>query len=114
MHTFNDPAITVRYVDDAGNVLDRIPERKGFATVMPPPEILRPLESVTDSLWPRAPVIPIMDTGASDSIYTMAAGIPSYGISGIAIDQDDIRAHGKDERVRASCLTMGADFITAI
>ncbi len=110
MHTFNDPAITVRYVDDAGNVLDRIPERKGFATVMPPPEILRPLESVTDSLWPRAPVIPIMDTGASDSIYTMAAGIPSYGISGIAIDQDDIRAHGKDERVRASSFYDGVDF----
>jgi acetylornithine deacetylase/succinyl-diaminopimelate desuccinylase-like protein len=110
MHTFNDPAITVRYVDDAGNVLDRIPERKGFATVMPPPEILRPLESVTDSLWPRAPVIPIMDTGASDSIYTMAAGIPSYGISGIAIDQDDVRAHGKDERVRASSFYDGVDF----
>ncbi|HTS49497.1 MAG TPA: M20/M25/M40 family metallo-hydrolase [Bryobacteraceae bacterium] len=110
MHTFNDPAITVRYVDDAGNVLDRIPERKGFAPVMPPPEILRPLESVTDSMWPRAPVIPIMDTGASDSIYTMAAGIPSYGISGIAIDQDDVRAHGKDERVRASSFYDGVDF----
>jgi len=110
MHTFNDPAIAVRYVDDAGNVLDQIPERKAFAPVMPPPEILRPLESVTDSLWPGAPVIPIMDTGASDSIYTLAAGIPSYGISGIAIDQDDVRMHGRDERVRASSFYDGVEF----
>ena len=105
-----DPVISVQYVDDAGNVLDKIPERKGFAPVMPPPDILRPLERVSDGLWPGAPVIPIMDTGASDSIYTMAAGIPSYGISGIAIDQDDVRAHGRDERIRVSSYFDGVDF----
>jgi hypothetical protein len=48
-----------------------------------------------------------METGASDSIYTTAAGIPSYGINGVGIDQDDIRAHGKDERVRARCAASG-------
>jgi hypothetical protein len=36
--------------------------------------------------------------GASDSVYTMAAGIPSYGIRGVAIDRNDVRRHGKDER----------------
>ena len=108
---FQDPTIDVRYVDDAGNVLDKIPEKKGFAApVMPPPEVLRPLERITDELWPGAPVIPIMDTGASDSVYTIAAGIPSYGISGIAIDQDDIRAHGRDERIRVSSYYDGVDF----
>ena len=106
---FNDPAVTIRYVNDAGEVSDRA-ERRGFPTLMPPPEIMRPLERVTDEMWPRAPVIPDMETGASDSIYTMAAGIPSYGINGIAIDQDDIRAHGKDERVRVSSFYDGVDF----
>ena len=108
--TFNDPAVTVRYMDDAGNVLEKIPERKAFAPVMPPAEILRPLERVTDSMWPGAPVVPIMETGASDSIYTIAAGIPSYGINGIAIDQDDVRMHGKDERVRVNSYYDGVDF----
>jgi acetylornithine deacetylase/succinyl-diaminopimelate desuccinylase-like protein len=108
--TFRDPAITVRYVDDAGNVLEQIPDRKAFPPVAPPQEILRPLERVTDSMWPGAPVIPIMDTGASDSIYTIAAGIPSYGISGIAIDQDDVRMHGRDERVRVKSFYDGVDF----
>ena len=108
--SFKDAAITVRYVDDAGNVLDQIPDRKAFPPVAPPQDILRPLERVTDSMWPGAPVIPIMDTGASDSIYTMAAGIPSYGISGIAIDQDDVRAHGRDERVPVKSFYDGVEF----
>jgi len=61
-------------------------------------------------MWPGAPVIPEMETGASDSIYTMAAGLPSYGVSGVAIDGDDVRAHGKDERVRVSSYYDGVDF----
>jgi acetylornithine deacetylase/succinyl-diaminopimelate desuccinylase-like protein len=51
-----------------------------------------------------------METGASDSIYTMAAGMPSYGISGVAIDRDDVRAHGQDERVRVESYYAGVDF----
>ncbi len=108
--TFNDSAITTKYVDDARNVYEQVPDKKSFPTIMPPPEIMRPLERVADEMWPRAPVIPDMETGASDSIYTMAAGIPSYGISGVAIDQDDVRAHGKDERVRVSAFYEGVDF----
>jgi acetylornithine deacetylase/succinyl-diaminopimelate desuccinylase-like protein len=106
---FNDPAVTIRYVNDAGEVSDRA-ERRGFPTLMPPPEIMRPLARVSDEMWPRAPVIPEMETGASDSVYTMAVGIPSYGIGGIAIDQDDVRAHGKDERVRVGAFYEGVDF----
>jgi acetylornithine deacetylase/succinyl-diaminopimelate desuccinylase-like protein len=40
----------------------------------------------------------------------MAAGFPSYGISGLAIDRDDVRAHGKDERVRISSFDDAVDF----
>jgi len=40
----------------------------------------------------------------------MAAGIPSYGVNGVAIDQDDIRAHGKDERVRVTSYFDGVVF----
>jgi acetylornithine deacetylase/succinyl-diaminopimelate desuccinylase-like protein len=61
-------------------------------------------------MWPGAPVIPELETGATDSIYTVAAGIPSYGFNGVALDQDDIRAHGKDERVRVKAYDDGVDF----
>lgn len=107
---FGDPKVTVKYVDNSGNVFDRAPDAKGFAPVMPSSEVLKALERTADEMWPRAPVIPEMETGASDSIYTVAAGLASYGVNGVAIDQDDIRAHGKDERVRVSSFYDGVEF----
>jgi acetylornithine deacetylase/succinyl-diaminopimelate desuccinylase-like protein len=107
---FADPKIVVRYVDDAGNVYDRTPEKKAFPPILPSDEILKPLARIADEMWNGVPVIPGMETGASDSIYTIAAGLPSYGVNGVAIDQDDIRAHGKDERVRVSSYYAGVEF----
>jgi acetylornithine deacetylase/succinyl-diaminopimelate desuccinylase-like protein len=107
---FADPKIVVRYVDDAGNVYDQTPDKKAFPPILPPDEILKPLARLADEMWKGVPVIPEMETGASDSIYTIAAGLPSYGINGVAIDQDDIRAHGKDERVRVGSYYDGVEF----
>ena len=106
----NDAKVTVRYVSDAGEVADHAPDKQAFPPVMPSPEILKPLERVAAEMWPGAPVIPEMETGASDSIYTVAAGIPSYGVSGMAIDQDDVRMHGKDERIRVNSYYDGVEF----
>ena len=101
----------MRFMDVAsGEVLDRAPDKKAFAPVAPPREILEPLERIAAEIWPGAPVVPDMDTGASDSIYTIAAGLPSYGFSGLAIDRDDIRAHGKDERLRVTSYDEGVEF----
>jgi len=105
-----DPEIAVQYVDNFGTVLHRAPDRKSFA---PPPlrsDVFGPLEKITAEMWPGTPVIPEMSTGASDGIYTMAAGLPTYGISGIAIDRDDIRAHGRDERLGIDSYYKGLDF----
>ena len=108
---FADPKVSVRFVDPAsGKAVDRAPEIKSFP---PPPvrrDVMKPLERIADEMWPGAPIVPEMETGASDSIYTMAAGIPSYGISGVAIDRDDVRAHGKDERLRIDSYYAGVDF----
>jgi acetylornithine deacetylase/succinyl-diaminopimelate desuccinylase-like protein len=107
---FADPKVAVNYADNGGRVFDHAPDTKGFAPVLPPAEVMQPLQRITDGMWPSAPVIPEMETGASDSVYTIAAGIPSYGISGVALDQDDVRAHGKDERVRISSFYDGVEF----
>jgi acetylornithine deacetylase/succinyl-diaminopimelate desuccinylase-like protein len=106
----NDPKVKVSYVGSDGKITDHAPDKKAFPPVMPSPEILQPLERVAAEMWPGAPVIPEMETGASDSIYTLAAGIPSYGVNGMAIDQDDIRAHGKDERIRVRSYYDGVEF----
>jgi acetylornithine deacetylase/succinyl-diaminopimelate desuccinylase-like protein len=109
VRVFDDPKVAVQYVGAIG-AADKAPDSKGFPTVLPPAEVLRPLERVAAEMWPGAPVIPEMETGASDSVHTMAAGIPSYGIGGLGIDQDDIRAHGKDERLRVASYFDGVDF----
>jgi acetylornithine deacetylase/succinyl-diaminopimelate desuccinylase-like protein len=75
------------------------------------PEVLRPVESVTHALWPGLPIVPVMETGATDSKYLRTAGIPAYGVSGIFSDVDDVRAHGRDERVNANAFFEGREFI---
>ncbi len=107
---FNDPKLTVRYRSDAGELSDHGSDRKAMA---PPPlraDVMDSLRKVAAKLWPGAPVIPTMVTGSSDSIYTMYAGMPSYGINGIAIDRDDVRMHGKDERVKVDSYYTGVEF----
>ena len=81
--------------------------------VVPPPlrdDIMKSLEKITDEMWPGLPVIPDQASGASDGVYTNAAGMPTYLISGEAIDRDDIRAHGKDERIKQDSFYHALDF----
>ncbi len=75
------------------------------------PELMRAVETVTRELWPGVPVVPIMGTGATDSKYLRAAGIPAYGTSGIFGDIDDVRAHGRDERILVRSLYEGQDYL---
>jgi len=104
-----DPQVTLHYLGAAGEVV-QAPDSKGFPTLLPSADVLHPLEEVAAEMWPGTPIIPVMETGASDSIYTMAAGMLSYGVHGVGIDQDDIRAHGKDERVRINAFDEGVEF----
>ncbi len=107
---FDDPKLAVEYVADNGTVSSTAPTRTSMA---PPPlrqDVFIPLHEVTAKLWPGIPIIPVMNAGASDSIYTMAVGIPSYGIGGVGIDFDDDRAHGRDERVRVESYFTSVEF----
>lgn len=75
------------------------------------PEIMNAIERITEKLWPGIPVIPIMEPGATDGLYLRNIGIPVYGVSGIFYDIDDVRAHGKDERVGVKELYEGQEFL---
>jgi len=107
---FDDPRLTVRYRSDTGELTDHGSDRKAMA---PPPlrdDVMNSLRSVAAKLWPGYVVLPVMEAGASDSIYTMSAGIPSYGINGVAIERADDRAHGRDERVKMDAYYTGVEF----
>jgi acetylornithine deacetylase/succinyl-diaminopimelate desuccinylase-like protein len=107
---FNDPKMSVKYMSDAGEVTDHGSDRKAMAPPPLRPDVIDSLRAVSAKLWPGVKVIPMMMTGASDSVYTMMAGIPSYGICGVAIDRNDVRMHGRDERVPIESYYTGVEF----
>ncbi|MFZ0746855.1 MAG: M20/M25/M40 family metallo-hydrolase [Terracidiphilus sp.] len=107
---FADPKLTVKYVSDAGVVSETAPDRKAMT---PPPlisSVFDPLTRITQQIWPGTPVTPVMENGASDSIYFAQAGIPCYGYSAIALERDDDRAHGQDERLPIDSYWKSLDF----
>ena len=73
------------------------PVEVGPETV-PDPKVMAQVAKVVHGMWPGVPVMPVMSAGASDSLFTRAAGIPSYGVGGGWGDVNDVRAHGRDER----------------
>ena len=105
-----DPQVTVHYVADDGKVADKTPDRKSVAPPPLKPEVVKPLEAVVAQMWPGIKVVPFMDAGASDAVYTSAAGMPTYGITGLAVDVDDQRAHGRDERIRVAAFYKANEF----
>jgi acetylornithine deacetylase/succinyl-diaminopimelate desuccinylase-like protein len=75
------------------------------------PDVLSAVSHATEALWPGVPVVPIMVMGATDGKALRIAGIPTYGIQGIFFDRDDIRFHGRDERVGVQSFFEGHAFL---
>jgi acetylornithine deacetylase/succinyl-diaminopimelate desuccinylase-like protein len=65
----------------------------------PTPQILDKAGKVVHSMWPGVPLVPTMASGFSDGRQTRTAGIPTYDLSGLWVDVDDNRTHGRDERI---------------
>jgi acetylornithine deacetylase/succinyl-diaminopimelate desuccinylase-like protein len=74
-------------------------------------KVMSAVSATTSRLWPGLPVIPVMDTGATDGIHTIRAGIPTYGVSGVFTDEDDHRAHGRSERILVKSFDDAVDFM---
>jgi acetylornithine deacetylase/succinyl-diaminopimelate desuccinylase-like protein len=75
------------------------------------PDVLQAVTRATSALWPGVPVVPIMVMGATDGKALRIAGIPTYGVQGIFFDRDDIRFHGRDERVSVQSFYEGHAFL---
>ena len=75
------------------------------------PAVIGPAEKLAARLYPGLPMVPIMSTGASDSIYLAAVGIPSYGVPGILYEPDGGGIHGLNEHVRVKSVLDGRDYL---
>ena len=72
---------------------------------------MKAFDHVTDTLWPGVITLPTMSTGASDGRYLREAGIPTYGVQGFFMDRNDVRAHGRDERMLVQSFYEGQTFL---
>ena len=95
-----DPKIAVTFVDEAH------PSKPSPLR----PDVMSLVESLTKEMYPGAVVVPVMSTGATDGLYMRNGEIPTYGIEGTFGDMDDVRAHGKDERVGVKQYFEGLEF----
>jgi len=74
-------------------------------------DLFKSVSRITDTMWPGVATIPIMVMGATDGLYMRAAGIPTYGVQGFFFDRDDIRFHGRDERMGVTSFYEGQTFL---
>jgi acetylornithine deacetylase/succinyl-diaminopimelate desuccinylase-like protein len=74
-------------------------------------DVLDAATRITSKMWPGVPVVPNMVMGATDGRMLRSSGIPCYGIQGIFIDRNDVRFHGRDERIFVQSFYEGQAFL---
>ena len=86
---------------------------RGITAPVPPltPQLLEPARRVAAQIWPGVALVPTMTPGATDGRLLNAAGIPTYGLSGLFHDAEGSRAHGLDERIRVKSVLDGRRFL---
>jgi len=74
-------------------------------------DVMTAIRTTTEAIWPGVPAVPMMVMGATDGLYLRAAGIQTYGVQGFFYDRDDIRFHGRDERLKVQSFYDGQAFL---
>jgi len=78
------------------------------------PEFVRAFETAVHKAWGQVPVIPAQASGASDSMWYRAKGVPSYGASASFIKESDEFAHGLNERIPLLNVRPGITYYTSL
>jgi acetylornithine deacetylase/succinyl-diaminopimelate desuccinylase-like protein len=82
-----------------------------IAPVSPPePAVFAAARRVAGEMWPGLPVMATMNTANTDSSLLRWGGIPAYDMNGFAVDAEDNRAHGRDERLSVESFYEGLEF----
>jgi acetylornithine deacetylase/succinyl-diaminopimelate desuccinylase-like protein len=108
-------AALAKVVDDPAIVITL--EGKPGMDSAPPPltqRITAIAEEVGATIWPGVPLVPTMSTGATDGRYLNAAGVPTYGLSGMFAEAEGTGAHGLNEHLLVKSLYDGRTFLYAV
>jgi acetylornithine deacetylase/succinyl-diaminopimelate desuccinylase-like protein len=98
----------VRITDVTGDTATASPAsplRREFATAF---------EKAIAAAWGDVPVFPSQASGASDSMWYRALGVPSYGASSSFIKESDDFSHGLNERIPLLNVRPGVTYYTSL
>jgi acetylornithine deacetylase/succinyl-diaminopimelate desuccinylase-like protein len=62
-------------------------------------DVAAAVSSAVHSRYPGVPIVPYMESGGTDGMHFRRAGIPTWAVSGLFMDPDEMYAHGLNERV---------------
>jgi acetylornithine deacetylase/succinyl-diaminopimelate desuccinylase-like protein len=85
-----DPGIRITKVESGSVPSDASPLR---------PELMKVITRAVHARFPDVPVVPVMSSGATDSMWFRGKGVPSYGVSPLFMKASDSFAHGLNERI---------------
>jgi acetylornithine deacetylase/succinyl-diaminopimelate desuccinylase-like protein len=103
-----------RVIGDSGVAVSfTLPDRERFpeSTAAVEPAVLEATTELTRRMFGDVPVVPTMSTGATDGRFLRAAGIPTFGVSGIFSSPGETNAHGRDEKLRVKSFYEGLEFL---
>ena len=67
-------------------------------------DVMKAVTKAVHARFPGLPIVPSQASGATDSMYFRAAGVPSYGVSGLFMKDSDEFSHGLNERAPISAI----------
>jgi acetylornithine deacetylase/succinyl-diaminopimelate desuccinylase-like protein len=94
--------------------VDIVRRRSGSSAPALTDEVMKPVRATAAKMWPGVPIAPSMTAGATDGRFLMAAGIPTYGMSGMFAVAGESNAHGLNEKIRVESLYEGRTFLESI
>lgn len=112
----DEPVANVRrrlaeIIDDSRIQIKDVPEAEGGGVSPIQGEVPDAVKKITKEMWPEAPVITSMMTGATDSRFLRLRGMKIYGLAPIPGNEiDTARSHGIDERLPVSGIPKGLEY----
>ncbi len=101
----HDPAVSV------SEITTTAAQDAAAAAPPMPAKVLGPIQSVSAQIWPGVPVVQSLQAWATDARWLNAAGIPTYGVSGLFFEPDLGHIHGLNERIGVTAVWEGREFL---
>ncbi|MFN3582845.1 M20/M25/M40 family metallo-hydrolase [Phenylobacterium sp.] len=95
-----EPTATVTRMDDGSIDSPASPLRA---------DVMAAVKKAVHARYPGLAIVPWQESGASDSMHFRAKGVPSYGVSGLFMEQGQAYAHGLNEKAPVAAIDGSLD-----